>query len=117
MLSESKCNIQGNGEGAKIAKLSKSPKDVWSLWKEYEFGLHGQKPARDFTAVERGANKYNYSRRKVLWDTLLYLINKRGYTAENAITRVYRVYGAASSVTHILNLMVRDRQMNINRFA
>lgn len=79
--------------------------------------MHGQKPAREYTAVERGANKYNYSRRKVLWDTLLYMINKKGYTADNAIARVYRVYGSASSVTHILNLMIKDRQMKVNKFA
>lgn len=93
------------------------PKDLWTLWDEYEFGLNGQKPAREFTAVERGAHKYTYSRRKVLWDALLFMINKRGYTSENAIKRVYSVYGRGSSVTHILNLMVKDRQNGINKFA
>ncbi|KAG1705685.1 hypothetical protein DVH05_003395 [Phytophthora capsici] len=47
-------------------KLSKRPKDLFELWHEYEFGFAGVKPARDFTSVERGANKFVYSRRKLL---------------------------------------------------
>ena len=36
-------------------KLYKNPKDLHTLWKEWEFGLNGVKPAKDFTYHERGA--------------------------------------------------------------
>ena len=35
-------------------KLSKNPKDLYTVWTEWEFGLNGMKPARDFTIHERG---------------------------------------------------------------
>ncbi|ETO84830.1 hypothetical protein F444_01297 [Phytophthora nicotianae P1976] len=46
-------------------RLSKRPKDLYELWGEYEFGLNGMKAAREYTAAERGANKFAYSRRKI----------------------------------------------------
>ncbi len=41
----------------KRCKAYKNPKDVWTLWKEYEFGLGGQKVAKDLHSQERGSNK------------------------------------------------------------
>ena len=54
--------VEGAGEGHTNGKqqvvlrglLSKSLKDLYLLWREYEFGLDGQKPARQFTSVEKG---------------------------------------------------------------
>jgi hypothetical protein len=34
--------------------LSPNPRDLYSLWQEYEFGIGGRKAARLFTAAERG---------------------------------------------------------------
>ncbi|KAG6943789.1 hypothetical protein JG687_00018240 [Phytophthora cactorum] len=48
-----------------LASLSKRPKDVYELWHEYQFECSGLKPAKEFTPVERGANKFAYSRKKV----------------------------------------------------
>ena len=46
-------------------KMSKNPKILYTVWKEWEFGLNGVKPAKDFTYHERGANNFNYCWHKV----------------------------------------------------
>ena len=66
-----------NGDGRhKVAKLSKCPKNLHLLWREYEFGLDGQKAAKNFTPEERGKNKFSYSRRKVFWDAINVVVAK-----------------------------------------
>jgi hypothetical protein len=42
-------------------KLSKQPRDLFVLWREFDVGLDGGKAVRDFTSSERGANWYVYS--------------------------------------------------------
>ena len=81
---------------------------------EYESGLNGQKPAHDFTAAERGANKFTYSRRKVVWDAVEKLM-KRGNAAEVAIDRILAVYGRDKSVTNVINRMKKDNLQGIWR--
>jgi hypothetical protein len=48
------------------ARLSPNPRNLHTLWQEYEFGFGGRKPAKDFMAEERGRVKYSYHRRKVV---------------------------------------------------
>ena len=95
------------------AKLYKSPKSLHDLWHEFQFGLNGSKPAREFTLQERGKNKSLYCRRKVFWDTISSLV-RAGFTSEVAIDKVYQVYGRGTSVTTILIMMVRDRKTGGN---
>lgn len=83
------------------ARLSKCPKDLYTLWKEFEFGIRGNKPAKLFTRRERGAQKAVYSRRKLFWDLVLKLL-KKGHTSDTAIDRIYAVYGRNLAVTNIL---------------
>src|SRR5210317_769248 len=52
------------------ATLSKNPKDLFILWKEFEFGLGGRKAAKNFTAVKQGRVKSTYHRRKVEWENI-----------------------------------------------
>ncbi|KAI9982149.1 hypothetical protein PInf_008053 [Phytophthora infestans] len=49
------------------------------------------KAAKDFTAAERGANKFAHSRRKVFWDVVSSLV-RSGFTSDTAIDKVYSVY-------------------------
>ncbi|KAA8497596.1 hypothetical protein FVE85_5181 [Porphyridium purpureum] len=42
------------------AALAKNPRTIHDLWNEYMFGLVGNKPAKDFTAPERGRVKFKY---------------------------------------------------------
>ena len=97
-----------------VVKLSKNPKDLYSVWKEWEFGLNGMKAAKDYSYHERGANKFSYCRRKVFWDAVTGLISK-GYTSDTAIDRIYLVYDEGRSVCGILKLMARDRRDKVDR--
>ena len=88
-------------------KLLKNPKVLYTLRKEWEFGLNGIKAAKDFTYHERGANKFSVFRCKVFWDAVTILISK-GCTSDTAIDQIY-VYGEGKSVCCILKLMAQDR--------
>ena len=90
-------------------KLYRCPKTLFDLWQEYQFGLNGCKPAKDFTAVERGKSKTMYCRRKVFWDVITNLV-RAGHTSDTAIDKVYEAYGRSTSVTQILLQMIRDRK-------
>ncbi|KAE8908744.1 hypothetical protein PF001_g2747 [Phytophthora fragariae] len=81
--------------------LAKRPRDLFELWHEFEFGLNGGKPAKEFTRAERGANKFAYSRRKVFWDIVACLV-RAGFTSDTAIDKIYAVYGRQHPVTAIL---------------
>ena len=91
------------------AKLYKSPKTLFDVWQEYQFGINGEKPAKDFTHEERGKNKCMYCRRKVFWDVVSNLV-RAGHTSDVAIDKVYQAYGRSTSVTRILVQMVRQRK-------
>lgn len=85
----------GGGEGqagAPAATLSTCPRNLYVLWQEYEFGVGGRKPARQFTSVERGRVKFKYSRRKIIWNAIDRMV-RGGDTAQVAIDRIYGVYG------------------------
>lgn len=87
--------------------LSPLPRNLHTLWLENIDGVGGRKPARLFTAEERGQNKYKYHRRKVFWEVITRLV-RTGRTAQVAIDMIYAAYGH-SSVTAIINRMRRDR--------
>jgi hypothetical protein len=84
------------------------------LWDEYEKGLGDNKAAKHFTEHERGADKYNYYRRKIVWDTVERLM-RRGHTSRVAVDMIRAVYGQASSVTAVINAMKADRARGIQR--
>ena len=73
------------------------------LWTEYEIGLGGYKPAKNFTARERGMVKIGYSLRKRLW-LLVDRIIRHGYIHATAIKKIENVYarGRRVSITAIL---------------
>jgi hypothetical protein len=78
------------------------------LWTEYEYGVDGHKAAKDFTAKERGRNKENYDRRKIVWDVITSLI-RCNYTVASAIDLIQQCYGRKTSVTKVMAAMVRDK--------
>lgn len=95
---------------AQVACLSKRPKDLYDLWKEYEFGLAGLKPAKLFNYKERGACKFLYCVRLKFWSLTEKLI-RRGHTSDTAIDAIYLKYGRHSSVTSILT---KIRKSNVH---
>ena len=91
-------------------KLSKSPKTLYNLWHEYEYGYGGHKPAKLFTARERGCKsiKHTYSLRLGFWKLVAELIRK-GRTSGCAVDEIYRVYGRNQTVTAILREIRKDK--------
>lgn len=92
-----------------VARLSKCPKTLYDLWKEYMFGFSGNKPAKDFTRSERGACRYNYSKRNVVWQTIVELV-KAGYSSDLAIDKIYGAYGHSTSNTIIIKKLAADNK-------
>ena len=78
------------------ANLSNCPKNLYVLWAEYESGIGGNKPARLFTASERGAVRFKYCRRKIVWDAVEALV-QRGLTSDVAIDRIYSECGGVNA--------------------
>jgi len=85
------------------------------LWTEYEFGVGGTKPAKLFTARERGEVKFSYSLWKPFW-TLVERMIHFGYSHTNAIEKIESVNcsGRSMSVTQILREIRRDKQRGGN---
>jgi len=55
------------GLGIAPASLSPNPKNLFSLWQEYQIGIGGRKAAKHFSQSERGGKtKHKYSGRKVI---------------------------------------------------
>jgi len=103
-------DIEGEGDGpgpTLVATLSKCPRDLYVLWTEYEVGLAGRKPARLFTAHERGKVKFKYSRRKVVWDAIDRMI-RSGSTSDIAVDSIYNVHGRNKSVSEIIQCLRND---------
>ena len=96
------------GREGRPAELSKNPRSLYTLWHEYEFGIGSRKAAKDFDVRDRGANRYNYSKRKVFWD-LVSLMVRRGRQANEAIDELYKYYGYKTSLTNILKAMRKER--------
>jgi hypothetical protein len=78
------------------ANLCKCPKNLYVLWAEFESGVGGNKPARLFTASERGKVKFKYCRRKIVWDVIDNLV-KRGLSSDVSIDRVYAECGGPNA--------------------
>ena len=91
-----------------MPKLMKCPKTINVIWMEYEFGIDGKKPAKLYTSEERGANRFAYSRRKVVWDKIKELI-RAGYSSHTAIDRIYEAY-PNMNVTQMINQMRKDKE-------
>ena len=92
-----------------VAKLSKRPKTLWDLWTEYTCGGEDRKPAREFTAAERGAVKGLYSQRNLVWKIIEKHV-QAGYIAPVAINKVYQVYGEGASNGTIIQGIRKDNK-------
>ena len=89
------------GQDTRPATLMRNPKLLGILWDEYQNGVGGRKPAREFTRAERGQCKAVYSQRKPFWECMERQID-RGDTKTTALKRVMQVYGHLGSVTKML---------------
>ena len=115
---ESGRNDEGNGGNADlegqppirlVATLSSRPKTLHNLWHEYQNGMSGKKPAREFSDSERGKVKSVYSYRLKFWEKCDEMM-RSGLTADIACDKIYEAYGVGTSVTKILDGMKRDKR-------
>lgn len=91
------------------ASLSKTPRDLYALWDEYDNGIGGRKAAKNFTAHEKGQCTSTYCRRKVLWDLIQRVINHSGTDYRTAIEEIYGVYGYLS-ITKLHKKVLADEK-------
>ena len=100
-------------EGTRPATLAKQPRTLAELWEEYQFGIGGRKPAKDWNSTERGNRmhgiKQKYYRRKMVWWTIEELI-RSGNTRDQAINKIRGAYGWRCSVTQIINFIIANHQ-------
>ena len=91
------------------ARLEKNVRCLHRLWIEYEFGIGSNKPAKEFTSIERGACKFVYSLRKVFWDKVFEMVGV-GWNYAEACNVIKKYYGEGLSATKILQAMRSDRR-------
>lgn len=90
-----------------VAKLTKCPKKLHDSWVECGIGFHGCKATKDFTAQERGKDKYQYYCRNVFWSELV----RAGFTADQTCDQIYDICGGNMSVTNIIIAMIADKKI------
>eukprot|EP00956_Cyclotella_meneghiniana_P016518 scaffold26080_cov43-Cyclotella_meneghiniana.AAC.7 len=100
---------EGRSGARLLPKLSKCPRTLHDLWKEYVTGFSGNKAAKDFSKSERGACRFNYTKRNLVWQAIAKMVN-RGYSADSAIDKIYDVYGRSTSVTKIIKRLQEDKK-------
>ena len=91
------------------------PRTLDVLWTEYEFEIGSSKPAKLFTAKERGKVKFSYSLRKPSWK-LAERIIRYGCSQTTAIEKKERVYCSdwAKSETQVLRKIWKDNRRGGN---
>ena len=94
------------------ARLSSNLRTLRALWNEYKFGIDGRKPAEHFSVQERTSSnslKQKYWRRNHVWKTIARLV-RGGHSVDRAIVLIQNAYGFKTSVSKIIELMIRDRR-------
>jgi hypothetical protein len=101
-----------------VAELVSYPKDLFTLWDEYQHGIGGRKAARLFTPQERAQPhiKHKYQRRKFVWDIISHLMaaDRRVHHAidyREACQRIYAAYPGLS-LTKIISRIQLDKRNN-----
>jgi hypothetical protein len=84
------------------------------LWEEYQFGIGGKKPAKDWSSTERGNTmhgiKQKYYRRKMVWLSIQKLM-ERGNSRDAAINKIRQAYGWRCSVTQTINFIIANHHL------
>jgi hypothetical protein len=96
--------------GDRHARLVARPGCLYELWQEYQFGIGNNKPAKNFTTVERNNRdeglKQKYHYRNKVWKLQSYMFNA-GWTVEGMNAEISRVYNS-SHVTTIIKGITMD---------
>ena len=73
-----------------ISSLSPNTKNLNILWNDYEVVLVGKKTEKVFSTLERGQVKEKYSKRKVVWDFVSYLV-LAGQSSNTVTKNIYSI--------------------------
>jgi hypothetical protein len=92
------------------ACLSKCPRTLHDLWREWTDGLEGNKPASQIKRSERGGKmRYVYHNRKVVWDVIKRFTDKN-VSHMTAIDNIEAAYGRNKSLSHYVACLKRDKK-------
>jgi hypothetical protein len=90
--------------------LSKTPRHLHDLWREWTDGLFNNKPASQLSPTERGGRlKHTYYKRKHVWDIIQRFTDK-GITHLVAIDKIEQAYGPGKSVTFYIKRIMQDKK-------
>ena len=92
------------------AGLSKCPRSLHELWREWTDGLDGNKPASQLKTSERGGKaRFVYFNRKFVWDVIKKFTDKN-ISHLTAIDSIEAAYGRNKSITHYITCLKRDKR-------
>ena len=88
------------------AALSKKPRSLYQLWTEWQQGIDGNKPAKDFTKAERNSknNKQKFYRRLNVWALQAKLL-RQGHSILSANDHIHTVTGG-KTVTAVIDKII-----------
>ena len=104
------------GQDTRQAILCSKPKMFSILWDEYQNGIGGRLPAKEFTRQQRGGCKAVYSARKTFWDCMERLIDN-GLTVQSALARINTVYHDGSITQKLIALRKDERKGGHNQLC
>ena len=104
------------GQDTRQAILCSKPKMFSILWDEYQNGIGGRLPAKDFTRQQRGGCKAVYSARKIFWDCMERLIDN-GLTVQSALARINSVYHDGPITQKLIALRKDERKGGHNQLC
>jgi hypothetical protein len=97
--------LQENAPG-----LSRCPRNLHDLWREWTDGLFNNKPASQLAVSERGGKiRHVYFKRKAIWDIIKRFTDK-GIHHTTAISTIEQAYGPGKSVSHYIKCVLRDKK-------
>ena len=106
--------VSRRGGARQPGKLRRCPKNLYILWAEYESGIGGNKPARQFTREERGKCRFAYCRRKIVWDVIENMC-RRNLSVDVAIDRIYDECGGQNTpVNEVMKMLRKFRKSGGN---
>jgi Transcriptional activator of glycolytic enzymes len=92
------------------ANLSKCPRTLHDLWREWTDGLEGNMPASQLKRHERGDKlRYVYFNRKIVWDIIKRFTDKN-ISHLTAIDNIETAYGRNKSLSHYIACLKRDKK-------
>ena len=90
--------------------LSKCPRNLHDLWREWTDGLDGNKAASQLKPSERGGKaRFVYHNRKFVWDVIKRFTDKN-ISHLTAIENIESAYGRNKSITHYIACLKRDKK-------